>query len=124
MPIVWSLAPPQPPPPLPRWELLEQPVLPVRAEPPKPLRQPLTPEEVEAVANSTPLQPADFRPLLRLAPAVPTANLLPPQQWRVSFANISPFESATGTGNQNYSLNLDAGLSENLQISGLHQPGR
>ena len=118
MPIVWSLAPPPPPPPLPRWELLEQPVLPVRAEPPKPRRQPLTPEEVEAVANSTPLQPADFRPLLRLAPAVPTANLLPPEQWRVSFANISPFESATGTGNQNYSLNLDAGLSETLQISG------
>ena len=118
MPIVWSLAPPPPPPPLPRWELLEQPVLPVRAEPPKPLRQPLTPEEVEAVANSTPLQPADFRPLLRLAPAVPTANLLPPQQWRLGFTNISPFDSATGTGNQNYSLNLDAGLSETLQISG------
>ena len=122
MPIIWSLTPPPPlappPPPPPRWELLEQPVLPIRAEPPPPLRQPLTPEEVELVVNSTPLQPADFHPPLRLAPAVPTANLLPPQQWRLGFANISPFESATGRGNQNHSLNLDVGLSENLQISG------
>lgn len=120
MPLPWILLPPPPPPAPtsePRWELLSAPVLPVRAEPPPPLRQPLTAEEVDAVVNSTPLQPSDYRPLLQLSPAIPTANLLAPEQWRIEFATLSPFSSATGTGNQNYAIQFNVGLSERLQLS-------
>ena len=128
MPIEWILPPP--PPPLPQifqkqterasvlhWELLEKPELPVNTEPPGPAREPLSAEQVEAVVNSFPLQRSDYRPLLRLSPAVPTAELLPQEQWRIEFFNISPFSSDTGTGNQNYAVNFDLGLSHNLQVS-------
>ena len=119
MPIVWMLPPPVPPPPVPRWELLSKPVLPVQAEQPGPRVQPLTAEQVNTIVNSAPLQRSDFRPLLRLSPAVPTAMTFPEEQWRIHFSNISPFDSgeAAGTGNQNYAVQLDVGLSDNLLLS-------
>ncbi len=119
MPLAWTLPPPMAPPPVPRWELLSEPVLPVQADQPGPRVQPLTAEQVDAVVNSAPLKRSDFRPLLRLSPAVPTATTLPEEQWRFHFSNISPFDSgeAAGTGNQNYALQLDVGLSDNLLVS-------
>lgn len=121
MPIHWILPPP--PPPLPaaqpgiHWERLEQPVLPVQASPPGPAKQPLTAEQLEQVISTIPLVSSDYQPLLWLSPAVPMATFLAPQQWRLTATNISPFVSDTGTGNQNYAISLDAGLSEQLQLS-------
>ena len=110
---VWALLPPiEFSEPL-HWELLEQPVLPILAEPPAPKLQPITADEIDAVINNTPLEPADYITLLRLSPTVPTTNTLPPNQWRVQFSYISPFDSgaAGSTGDQiNYSINLDLGL--------------
>ena len=106
-------------PALPHWELLHQPVLPIRADPPKPRRKSLTSEEFDAVIQSIPLESADYQPLLRFSPAVPTTNTLPPNQWSMQFSNISPFDPgvAGGTGNQNYAVNLDVGLDKNLMLS-------
>ena len=127
MPLVWTMAPPPPPLPLTtpasisteglRWEVLQKPVLPVEADLPGPALEPLTAEQVEAIAANTPLVSADFLPLLRLSAAVPTALLLPPERWRFSATQVSPFGSATGTGNQNYAVSLDVGLSESFQLS-------
>ena len=39
------------------------------------------------------------------------------EQWRIAFGTISPFESDTGTGNQNYSVNLDIGFNDSLLLS-------
>ena len=141
MPLLWNPPlplPPLPPPPLtvsvplrqpklhpeqtaigPRWELLPHPVLPVFADSPGPAIQPLSAEQVQTMVNSTPLKRSDYLPLLRLSPAVPTAATLLSEQWRIGFANISPFDSgeASGTGNQNYAVNLDVGLSDNFLLS-------
>ena len=117
---VWTLPPPiQLPQPL-QWELLEKPVLPILAEPsPTTKFEPLTAEEIDAVVNRTPLKPADYEPALRLSPLVPTTSTLPPNQWRVQFTNISPFDVGVsgGSGNQNYYVNLDIGFSNSLLIS-------
>ena len=116
---VWTLPPPVALPAPLHWELLENPVLPIRVEPPTPRLQPLTAEEIDSVVNSIPLEQADYHPVLRLSPAVPTTNTLPPNQWRVQFTNVSSFDpgAAGGTGNQNYAVNLDIGLSKNLLLS-------
>ena len=108
-----------PPPPVPRWELIGEPVLPVKADQPGPRLQPLSAEQVDVVVNSTPLQRSDFRPLLRLSPSVPTAVTLPEEQWRLHFGTISPFDSgeAGGTGNQNFAVQLDVGLNKDLLVS-------
>ena len=116
---VWTLPLPiQLPQPL-HWELLKNPVLPILAEPPSTNFQPLTAEEIDAIVNLTPLKPADYETVLRLSPVVPTTNTLPTNQWRVHSSNISPFNPgvAGGTGNQNYYVNLDIGLSDNLLLS-------
>ena len=108
-----------PPPPVPRWELIGEPVLPVQADQPGPRHQPLSAEQVDVVVNSTPLQRNDFRPLLRLSPSVPTAMTLPEEQWRLHFGTVSPFDSgeAGGTGNQNFAVQLDVGLNKDLLVS-------
>jgi hypothetical protein len=66
--------------------------------------------------------PADYPPLLRLGPAVPTANQLGEQQGQISGFTLSPFSggSASGTGNQNYAARFDAGLTDQLQLSGFY----
>ncbi len=78
---------------------------------------PASVEEAEALLSTIPLKPSDYLPLLRLSPSVPTAENLPADQWRISFGTISPFESASGTGNQNYSVNLDVGFNDSLMLS-------
>lgn len=83
---------------------------------------PSTPAEAEALLNSLEPLPADYPPLLRLGPAVPTANQLAEQQGQISGFTLSPFNggSASGTGNQNYAVRLDAGLTDQLQLSGFY----
>ena len=97
MPLAWTLPPPMPPPPVPRWELIGEPVLPVQADQPGLRLQPLSAEQVDVVVNSTPLQRNDFRPLLRLSPSVPTAMTLPEEQWRLHLGTISPFDARSNT---------------------------
>ena len=78
-------------------------------------------EEAEALYGTIPLRPSDFKPLLNLSYAVPTASVLSQDEWRLSASTISPFKYASGTGNQNYAIQLDYGLSDTFQISGLQR---
>ena len=74
-------------------------------------------EEAEALLNTIPLKPSDYEPLLRLSPLVPTAETLSAEQWRLSFETIASFGSSSGSGNQNYLVNLDIGFNESLLLS-------
>ncbi|HBH72300.1 MAG TPA: hypothetical protein DDY43_02405 [Synechococcales bacterium UBA10510] len=86
------------------------------------LQPPLSAAEAADLLNGLEPLPADYPPLLRLGPAVPTANQLGEQQGQISGFTLSPFSggSASGTGNQNYSLRIDAGLTDQLQLSGFY----
>ena len=77
-------------------------------------------DEAEALLDTIPLQSSDFKPLLNVSHAVPTASLLSQEEWRLITSTISPFKYASGTGNQNYAIQLDYGLSDTLQISGFY----
>ena len=94
------------------WEILEandsRVIPPPEAEPNRKLNPPTKAEEVEALRNTIPLEPSDYQPLLRLSHAVPTASVLRQEEWRLISTTISPFhyESDTGTGNQNYAVQL------------------
>ena len=103
------------------WELLDtndsRIITPAEAAPNSNINSPSTVEEFEALRNTIPLEPSDYESLLRLSPLVSTAETLPMEQWRIAFGTISPFESDTGTGNQNYSVNLDVGFTDNLLLS-------
>ena len=84
----------------------------------KPLNlQPSNLGEAEAFLNNIPLRPSDYEPVLRLSPLVPTAEILSPDQWRFISGFNSSFKSNLGTGNQNYSANLDVGLNNKLLLS-------
>ncbi len=120
MPIVWTLPPPTQPPPVPRWELISEPVLPVRADQPRPEARPLSAQQFDEIASKTPLKGSDFSQLLSLSPSVPTAMTLPEEQLRISSSILSPFTYASGTGNQNYAVQMDLGLSDTFQISGFY----
>ena len=82
--------------------------------------QPENLEEAEALLDIIPLQSSDFTPLLNLSHTVPTALVLNAEEWRLISSTISPFQYADGTGNQNYAIQLDYGLSDTLQISGFY----
>lgn len=74
------------------------------------------------IRNITPTA-KDYLPLLRLGPAVPTANQIPDQESQFSFFQLAPTAgggNASGTGNQNYVGRLDIGLSERIQISAFY----
>ena len=77
-------------------------------------------EEAEALLKTIPLQSTDFKPLLNLSHAVPTALTLSPEEWRLRSSTLSPFKYASGTGNQNYVIKIDYGLTSTLQISGFY----
>lgn len=85
-----------------------------KAKPPSNLK------EAEALLDTIPLQSSDFKPLLNLSNGVPTASVLSHEEWRLISSTISPFKYASGTGNQNYSIRIDYGLSDSLQISGFY----
>ena len=74
-------------------------------------------EEAKNLLGTIPLKPSDYQPQLRISPLVYTADILPIEQWRMTFGTISPFESDSGIGNQNYSVNLDIGLNNSLLLS-------
>ena len=119
MPPVWTLPMLVEQPSSLNWEMLNSPILPIFAEPPAERRKPLTEEEIDSVVQDTSLERADYIPVLRLSPAVPTTNTLPTNQWRVQVRSIFSFDpaAANDTSNQNYSTNLDIGLSNNLLLS-------
>ena len=77
-------------------------------------------EDVEALLNTIPIQSKDFKPLLNISYAVPTASVLGEEEWRLISSTISPFKYANGTGNQNYAIQLDYGLSDKFQVSGFY----
>ena len=77
-------------------------------------------KEAEALLDTIPLQSSDFKPLLNLSHAVPTASVLSQEEWRLITSTISPFKYASGTGNQNYAIQLNYGLSDTFQISGFY----
>jgi hypothetical protein len=83
---------------------------------------PTSAAEAEAYLKTLTPQPVDYPPLLRLGPAVPTANQLGDQQGQMSAYTLSPFTggAASGTGNQNYALRLDGGINEVLQMSAFY----
>jgi hypothetical protein len=83
---------------------------------------PRTQQEAEQLADALAPLESEFLPLLRLGPAVPTANQMPDQEAQVEFYTLSPFTGgeASGTGNQNYATRLDLSLSERFQISGFY----
>ena len=81
---------------------------------------PVNSDEVEALFDTIPLQSSDFKPLLSLSHAVPTASVLSQEEWRLIASTISPFIYASGTGNQNYAIQLDYGLNDTFQISGFY----
>ena len=103
------------------WEVLEHEgdeIIPPSQPASKPVvTPPSSLEEAEALFGIIPLKPSDYQPLLRLSPLVSTAETLPVEQWRIAFGTISPFESDSGTGNQNYSVNLDIGFNDSLLLS-------
>lgn len=106
------------------WEILDtndsRVITPAEAAP-NPNFNPLsTTEDFETIRNTIPLQSSDFKPILNLSHAVPTASVLTHEEWRLISTTISPFNHASGTGNQNYAIQLDYGLSDTLQISGFY----
>ena len=84
------------------------------------ISRPSTLEEAEALLKNIPLQPSDYQSLTNLSYAVPTAEILEPEEWRLSAITLSPFRSRDGTGNQNYAIQLDYSLNDRLQISGFY----
>ena len=70
----------------------------------------------ELISNLEPSND-DFYPTTRLTPLISTAEVIPEQTWSVSGYNISPFKNRTGSGNQNYAVNIDYGLTDKIQLS-------
>ena len=89
---------------------------------PDQLQKPQTLEEAQALLEQFSPLASDYPPLLRLGPAVPTANQLKQEEGQFSAFTLSPFDGgeASGTGNQNYAAQLDYGLSETWQVSGFY----
>ena len=120
MPLAWTLPPPEPPPPVPRWELIGEPVLPAQADQPGPIISPVSEEKFTETVSYLRLKNGSFNQLLSLSPSVLTAITLPEEQWSISSSIISPFKYTSGTGNQNYAIQLDLGLTETFQVSGFY----
>ena len=106
------------------WEVLEagdeSSVFPSTTDSSVTITPPTNPEEAEIIFKTIPLQPSDYKSLINLSFAVPTALVLSPEDWRLTSSTISPFQYADGTGNQNYAIQIDYGLSNRLQISGFY----
>ena len=88
-------------------------------------RPPSSPAEAQALLDGLQPAAADFTPQLRLGAAVPTAQQLAEQQGQFSVFQMAPLGGAKqggggGTGNQNYAARLDAGLTDQLQISAFY----
>ena len=106
------------------WEILDandtRVITSPEAAPKSMVTPPSTQEDFKVLRNTIPLNSSDFKPVLNLSHAVPTASVLSQDEWRLISSTISPFNYASGTGNQNYAIRLDYGLSNALQISGFY----
>jgi len=87
-------------------------------------RKPQTQAEAERLLDSIEPTESDYWPLLRLGPAVPTANQVDELQGaQLSFYQLAPMAGggdAGGTGNQNYVGRIDLGINDQLQLSGFY----
>ena len=70
----------------------------------------------ELISNLEPSND-DFYPTTRLTPLISTAEVIPEETWSISGYNISPFKNRSGSGNQNYAVNIDYGLTDKIQVS-------
>ena len=106
------------------WELIEPEdetaLPPLEASSGSKISPPTSLKEAEGLLNTIPLQSNDFKPLLNLSHAVPTASVLSREEWRLISSTISPFEYASGMGNQNHAVQLDYGFHDRLQLSGFY----
>ena len=84
------------------------------------ITSPTSMEEAEGLLDIIPLQSNDFKYLLDLSYAVPTALVLSQEEWRLISSTISPFKYENRAANQNNVIQLDYGLSDTLQISGFY----
>ena len=80
--------------------------------------------EAERLLNSIQPSDIDYWPLLRLGPAVPTANQVDELHGaQLSFYQLAPLAGGGeggGTGNQNYIGRIDLGVNDRLQVSGFY----
>lgn len=88
-------------------------------------RPPTSAAEAQALLDGLKPTAADFTPQLRLGEAVPTAQQLGDQQGQFSVFQLAPLGGAKqggggGTGNQNYAARLDAGITDQVQISAFY----
>ena len=106
------------------WEIIDandsRVIAPDEAAPNTKLNPPSTAEDFKVLKNTIPLQSSDFKPILNLSHAVPTATALRQEEWNLISTTISPFNYASGTGNQNYAIRLNYGVSDTIQISGFY----
>ncbi len=106
------------------WEVLEPEDSPAIPPPENTSIYEVTPpsslEEAEARLLTLPLVPSDFKPVLNLSHAVPTASILSQEEWRLVSGSISPLTNASGAENVNYSIQVDYGFSDKIQISGFY----
>ncbi len=77
-------------------------------------------EEAQDVLNKLQPRAEDYPLPLTLGLMVPTANQVTESEIKLSAYQISPFDAgeAGGTGNQNYAIQFDAGITDRLQFSG------
>ncbi|MFZ9298902.1 MAG: hypothetical protein ACO24Y_11245, partial [Hylemonella sp.] len=94
------------------------------AAPPASQQKPKSLAEAERLLDSIEPTASDYWPLLRLGPAVPTANQVDELQGaQLSFYQLAPMAGggdAGGTGNQNYVGRVDLGVNDRLQVSGFY----
>ncbi len=81
---------------------------------------PLNYEDAQYILNTLQPREEDYQLPLRLGLPVPTANQVPSSDIRLSSYQLSPFTpgEAGGTGNQNYGIHFDFGLTDSFQLSG------
>jgi hypothetical protein len=86
-------------------------------------RKTYTLAEIDALTKQVWPVATDYPLLLRLGPAVPTANQVADQEVELSFYQLAPIAGggeARGTGNQNYVGRIDVGWNEHLQLSAFY----
>ena len=87
------------------------------------VQPPSSAEEAAALLDGLIPLASDYLPLLRLGPAIPTANQVEGDGAQLSFYQLAPIAGggdAGGTGNQNYVGRLDLGINDQLQLSGFY----
>ena len=106
------------------WAPFPEDEAPLIASPPGSQHKPTNQADAERLLDSIEPSAEDYWPLLRLGPALPTANQVDELQGaQLSSYQLAPMAgggNAGGTGNQNYVGRLDFGVNDKLQISGFY----